>query len=934
MTRNRALALLPAPAAGPVQLPWSTVREQLSLGGETLRERGRVVILGPWGSGRTTLLQALAEQVRADGAVARTLWVTPRSGDRALPFSAVTQLLAALPPQETAALAGGQRAAVEGLLRRTGRPLPCPDPIAVRLALTALLRVERAGPVLLAVDGCQWLDEASADTFGHVLQALPPHLLKAVVTERSAGTGTGPAARTLCGDHVARLRMAPLTVEDVAGLLVRHGLSGRWAAHVHRHCGGHPLLVQAMADAIVEHPPRSQPPLPPPGRVQELAAMWLATLPADSRRTLATMALAEAPTARLLRRSGCPEVDAHLEEACEAGIVTNGPRGEVAFVAGALRDAAHRAGNRSTRLAAHRALAASAEDPVHAVRHELLALDAPDAEPARRGQEAAQWARDGGARALAAELLLLAVESTPVELREERLRRLTTSAGDAAAAGRGDLALRAADALAAARADAKDQVTALLAVVDAGGQAMVEMDEVLARARDLAGQDPALLGAVELRIAIRHNVCHGRPHLARLAAQRAALLARRGADPHLEAVALTMRARMERITGHPAASRTLARALASGVAAESVGIRHSPQYLAVRHAVFDDRLDRARTDLMHLLPVAERTGDAEDLEEVLRSLAEVDARAGDCGRALGWGARAMEVCVRAGLSLGPAWYTTALTEAAGGGFHRAAEQARLGALVSREEHDLVFTSRNLLVLGTVQLVTGDVARAVETLTEVARLEGDQEVHDLTMLRWQPEVIEALASAARPDEARHLLERLRAAADDRVLATGLGGAVARSEAVCRAALGATDEAVELLEGAAAHFRALNLPVEEGRTYLTQGRVERGRRRHAAARTLWQRATLVFESAGAHPWTAMTTELLQRLEGTCARTDTPAGLTEAEHHVAAMVAAGASNQDVARRLFLSVKTVEATLSRVYRKLDIRSRTQLTTALQPMV
>ncbi|HET6855955.1 MAG TPA: LuxR family transcriptional regulator [Streptomyces sp.] len=930
MTRNRSLALLPAPAAAPVHLLWSTVREQLALGEGLLRERGRAVIVGPWGTGRTTLLNVLAERARADGTVARTLWVTPRAGDRALPYSAVTQLLAALPAPARTALAGGQHAAVEGLLRRTDRPAPGPDPIAVRLALTTLLSTEQAGPTLLAVDGCQWLDEASADALGHVLQTLPA--LRAVVAERSARTG--PAARRLCGDHVARLRMAPLTVEEVADLLVRGGLSGRWAAQVHRHCGGHPLLVQAMADAIVEHSPRSQHPLPPPGRVQELAAMWLATLPAEVRRTLTTMALAQAPTPRLLRRSGCPDADAHLDEACETGVVAAGPRGEFAFAAGALRDAAHRSGNRCTRLAAHRALAASAEDPVHAVRHQLLALDAPDAARARQGQEAAQWARDGGARALAAELLLLAADSTPLDQRDARLRRLTTGAGDAAAAGRGDLALQAADALAPARADAADQVTALLAVVDAGGQAMVEMDEVLARARDLAGDTPALLGAVELRVAIRHNVCHGRPHLARLAAQRAVLLARRAADPQLEAAALTMRARMERITGHPAASRTLARALASGIAPESVGIRHSPQYLAVRHAVFDDRLDRARTDLMELLPVAERTGDAEDLEEVLRSLAEVDARAGDCGRALAWGARAMDVCVRAGLSLGPAWYTAALTEAAGGSFARAAEQARLGALVSREEHDLVFTSRNLLALGTVQLVTGDVARAVETLTEVAHLEGDQEVHDLTMLRWQPEVIEALASAARPDEALALLDRLRDAADDRVLATGVGGAVARSEAVCRAAVGAADEAAELLQGAAAHFRALNLPVEEGRTYLTQGRVERARRRHAAARALFQRATLVFETAGAHPWTALSAELLQRLEGTCVRTDTPAGLTEAEHHVAALVAAGASNQDVARQLFLSVKTVEATLSRVYRKLAIRSRTQLTTALEPLV
>lgn len=75
-------------------------------------------------------------------------------------------------------------------------------------------------------------------------------------------------------------------------------------------------------------------------------------------------------------------------------------------------------------------------------------------------------------------------------------------------------------------------------------------------------------------------------------------------------------------------------------------------------------------------------------------------------RALHWSARALAVGRAAGLSLGPAWYTCATAAAAGSSFDEAARFARLGVLVSREAGDLVFTSRNLLALATVELVTG------------------------------------------------------------------------------------------------------------------------------------------------------------------------------------------------------------------------------------
>ncbi|WP_026341824.1 tetratricopeptide repeat protein [Actinomadura atramentaria] len=312
---------------------------------------------------------------------------------------------------------------------------------------------------------------------------------------------------------------------------------------------------------------------------------------------------------------------------------------------------------------------------------------------------------------------------------------MRAAAADAGASGSAELARLVGEA--AASAGRADRVAALLATVDAGGQALHEIDDALAGAAAAAGDDPVLAAAVELRAAVRANIGAGDPVLARAAAARSAELARRGGDRAGEAMALTMRARMERITGDPAAAGTLAAALDLDVPIETIGVQRCPQYLAARHAVFDDRLDEARGRLLRLLAVAERRGDAEDLEEVLRSLAEVDVRRGACARALEWSDRAVDVCAAAGLSPGPVWYTAAVAQTAGGDLDRAAELARRAVRASRQEHDLVFLSRGLLALGVAQLAAGRAADAVTALRRVAESEGRQRVADPCWTRWSP-----------------------------------------------------------------------------------------------------------------------------------------------------------------------------------------------------
>jgi len=121
--------------------------------------------------------------------------------------------------------------------------------------------------------------------------------------------------------------------------------------------------------------------------------------------------------------------------------------------------------------------------------------------------------------------------------------------------------------------------------------------------------------------------------------------------------------------------------------------------------------------------------------------------------------------------------------------------------------------------------------------------------------------------------------------------------------------------------------LPVPLERGRTLLALGSVQRRARQKRKARETLESARTTFERIEEHAWRDRARDELARIGGR-----TPAGseLTEAEKRVAALVTGGRSNKEIAAALFLSVNTVESTLSRIYSKLGVRSRTELASRL----
>jgi DNA-binding NarL/FixJ family response regulator len=147
-------------------------------------------------------------------------------------------------------------------------------------------------------------------------------------------------------------------------------------------------------------------------------------------------------------------------------------------------------------------------------------------------------------------------------------------------------------------------------------------------------------------------------------------------------------------------------------------------------------------------------------------------------------------------------------------------------------------------------------------------------------------------------------------------------LARCRGVVRAARRQTDEAVAALEEAAAAFDRLGFRLEAARSVLALGRaLARGGQRTRAADALAD-ARARFADLGAALWEARAAEELERVAPGRAAGE----LTPAERRVAALVAEGRKNREIGQTLFMSVATVEAHLTRIYRKLGLRSRSEL--------
>jgi DNA-binding CsgD family transcriptional regulator len=189
-----------------------------------------------------------------------------------------------------------------------------------------------------------------------------------------------------------------------------------------------------------------------------------------------------------------------------------------------------------------------------------------------------------------------------------------------------------------------------------------------------------------------------------------------------------------------------------------------------------------------------------------------------------------------------------------------------------------------------------------------------------------DLLEALIATGELDEAETILSQWqpRVARLDRAWALAI---LARCHGLLLAARGDLDGAFASFEQARVEHDRDADPFSRARTLLALGRTQRRAKRRAAARATLEDALARFESLGAPLWADQTRAELARIGGRAPSGDT---LTEAERRIANLVAEGHTNKQVAAALFLTEHSVETALSRIYRKLGIRSRAQLANVL----
>ncbi|HEU5331758.1 MAG TPA: AAA family ATPase [Actinocrinis sp.] len=930
--------------------PSLAAREIRMAAREALGDGPGLLLVGPAGIGKSHLLNEL---LGGAGGGARVLRCSPVEAELPLPFMCLIDLLEPVTDEEIARLPVGLRDALRAaLLRADGESA---DPNAdgdaggrVHLAVLTLLRALTVRtPVWIVVDDLQWMDEPTAGILGFVARRAAGLRMRFLATERVAA-GQSALHAGLCPAGTVELAVPPMTAGDLAAMLEQRAGSSvppSTAREIHRIAQGNPLYALELLRALPADG-RSQAPgdgvpglgvsgLAVPGLLRSLLLNRLRTLPEEVRDTLTLASAASRPDLTLLATAGGEAATTHLETAERLGVIRIGADGHVEFDHPLVRAAVYSEATGRARREAHRRLAETAGEPVERARHLALANPAQGEEVAAMLLDAARSARRRGAPATAAELAGLAVARTPADARAERLRRQLLAAQYAADAGRWDDARRDAAAVLAEESDPATRVHARIVLLTCSGQALESerplVEEGLAEAR--ATGDPVLEARMRTWSATRH-ILAGRIGEATSEAVLAAKLAEQSEDVPTRVETLTDLAYLQRIGGDGRAEATLAQALDTAERGGMDDIRlWEALYTQAIFNLHDNRLALAEEQILAMLA---RFGDLVGVEDLLRvqiPLTDVRVRAGDCAGALQAARRAVELHEDLDGTAGPAVYALAAAESYGGSLERARTLAQEGVRLAEQDGDQFWAIWNLTVLGRVHLMGDDPARAAAVLREVRLLERTMGIVDPAVGRWHADLAEALVGEGALDEAREFI----AATAETARRLGRAGTLAtldRAEALRRLALGELSEAAVLLTSAATVLRSEGLPLELARTLIALAEVERRRRRQAAARRASQEAARLCEAAGAAAWLGRIEQRSRGAGESRGRGEPAPALTPSELRIATLAADGATNREIAAACYLSVKTVEASLSRVYRKLAVRSRTELAKTLPEWV
>ena len=878
-----------------------------------------LLLRGEAGVGKTALLRYAARQALD----IRTAQIAGVEAEMELAFAGIHQLCApmldrldVLPPPQRDALRVALGVAA-------GNP---PDRFLISLATLSLLSaVAEERPMLCLVDDAQWLDDASAQILAFVARRLLAESIAIVFAVREPVT-----ARHFEG--LPQLRVQGLD-EDAARTLLASAIPGRIDGRVRdrivAEAHGNPLALLELPRGMsaVELAAGYEVPASAdlPGRLESHYLRRIEALPEATQRLLLLGAADPVGDAALVwRAAGALAIgpDA-LPPAEDAELLTVGA--QVRFRHPLVRSAVYRSASPADRRAVHRALAEATDADGDADRrawHRAAAAAGFDEDVAADLDRSAERASARGGLAAAAAFLRRSVALTADA--DRRAERASAAAQASLQAGAFDAALdmltivesSPLDALQRARVEllrgqtafAQGSVADAASLLLAAAERLEALDLALARETYLYACGAAMFGG-------------GSSAGDLLAAGRAVRALPpltgppRAVDTLLDGIALVV------TEGRAAAAPTLLRATSSFAGADvpvDECVRWSPFATAAGNALWDD--EGVRAVCARQLQIARDAGALGQLPALLLALGNAAARGGDLAGAASLMAEATAISEVTGTRLPP--YTEMLVLAMRG--HASGAMSLIEQTVEQvaeARQGIASTAHWAAAILYNGLGRYEEARAAAEAAGSAPL-------DLFAAMWSlPELVESATRTGAGDVAQHAVERLTETTRPAGTDWGLG-----VEARSRALVSEGPAAEALYHEAVERLRRTRLRADLGRSHLLYGEWLRREHRRVDARAQLRIAHDHFRSMGMDAFAERArTELFATGGKARKRTvETRDELTTQERHIAELARDGLSNPEIGARLFLSPRTVEWHLRKVFTKLGIHSRHELSRAL----
>jgi DNA-binding CsgD family transcriptional regulator len=881
---------------------------------------GVLVVRGGVGIGKRTLLRAAAD--RAGGF--QVLRVAGVESEEALPFAGLHQLL--LPAIDRLGELPGPRAtALRAAFGLAEGPV---NRFLIELGVLSLLtRMGAERPRLGLITDAQWLDQASVDTLAFVGRRLEA---AAVVLLLEAEDGDG---QRFDMPGVPSLRLGGLDHEAAGQLLASR--TGELAAEVRdrliEETGGNPLALLEMPETLSAGQLAGREPLPERialgSRLQRAFLPSVRRLP-EATQTLLLLAAADdtGDLATVLAAGATMAVGADALEAAErVGIVSVSDR-RLEFRHPLARSAVYQGATFMARQSAHRALTAVLAGDLQADRrawHMAATAIAPDEQVAAALETSADRAASRHGPIAAASSLERAAALTP--LPGPRARRLVVAAEHSWEAGHGEWACALLDRIEAEPEDPAIRGRILRV------RGLVELATgTPAAAAGLLERSAALLAAVEPALALDLLVVAASAALA--AADLDHIVER------LAPAAARLRPAAEPAVRIDAIARSLVSAGLAGPrrAGEGAELPPSPAIEGWPHpaiawmwpfmALAEPAPDEATAARVYERRVAHwrATGSLSDLSDALGNLAVAQAWLGRWDDAVGNAAEALELAgetgrqaIEASLRSLLAWF--AVQQGRADDCRRYANEALGMAFVRRLP---VTTATATWQLAQLDLIEGRPEAALDRLKGLA-VPGQPLAHPPTALMASGDLVEAATRVGDLETAETIVERL-----ERWVAADGWTWVAATATRCRALITEGPEADKRFKAALAVDGIGELPFQLARTHLAYGEWLRRARRRADARTQLRAALELFERLDAGPWIERASAEL-RASGETARKRDPSTLgqlTPQELQVARLAGQGLRNREIAAQLLISTHTVSYHLHKVFTKLRIASRAEL--------